>query len=329
MKKFLSLLLTGVMSYSISDGKITLSVLKSDSVDTGVKFAEGKQTYNYAKKTVTTTGGAANGTYVVDANAYFFVASYNTSTQTTSYSVVKASELKKDQNPGSQAGNTADYAYKTVNGVKTMLFGVLELDGSVVASAADYAFANANASYVLADGKHIVQMVVTSATGEEVTIQKVVDSQRSAKNDVTKWNKLKGRVITYTLNAEGNVEGDPSVIATGNVSTANAVEAGKWYKLNVQGWNASTGYVINTGSARGNAEYVNIASDAKIHYVDVAADGSAKLVSDGEVKLAAQGDTTTASVLAYVQEVNGVNTITDIFVEVEGEAIGAIVTARS
>lgn len=172
-------------------------------------------------------------------------------------------------------------------------------------------------------------MVVTSATGEEVTIKKVVDSQTSAKGDVDKWNKLKGRVITYTLNAEGNVEGDPSVIATGNVSTANAVEAGKWNKLNVQGWNASTGYVINTGSARGNAEYVNIASDAKIHYVDVAADGSAKLVSDGEVKLAAQGDTTIASVLAYVQEVNGVNTITDIFVEVEGEAIGAIVTARS
>lgn len=325
-------LLKGVMSYSISDGKITLSVLKSDSADTGVKFAEGKQTYNYAKKTVATDdnkAGAANGTYVVDANAYFFVVSYNASTQATSYSVVKASELKKDQNPGSQSTFTADYAYKTVNGVKTLLFGVLELDGSVVASAADYAFANANASYVLADGKHTVQMVVTSATGEEVTIKKVVDSQTSAKGDVDKWNKLKGRVITYTLNAEGNVEGDPSVIATGNVSTANAVEAGKWNKLNVQGWNASTGYVINTGSARGNAEYVNIASDAKIHYVDVAADGSAKLVSDGEVKLAAQGDTTIASVLAYVQEVNGVNTITDIFVEVEGEAIGAIVTARS
>ena len=325
-------LLKGVMSYSISDGKITLSVLKSDSADTGVKFAEGKQTYNYAKKTVATDDnkdGAANGTYVVDANAYFFVVSYNASTQATSYSVVKASELKKDQNPGSQSTFTADYAYKTVNGVKTLLFGVLELDGSVVASAADYAFANANASYVLADGKHTVQMVVTSATGEEVTIKKVVDSQTSAKGDVDKWNKLKGRVITYTLNAEGNVEGDPSVVATGNVSTANAVEAGKWNKLNVQGWNASTGYVINTGSARGNAEYVNIASDAKIHYVDVAADGSAKLVSDGEVKLAAQGDTTTASVLAYVQEVNGVNTITDIFVEVDGEAIADIVATRA
>lgn len=330
-------LLTGVMSYSISDGKITLSVLKSDSVATGVKFAEGKQTYNYAKKTVATDdnkAGAANGTYVVDANAYFFVVSYNASTQATSYSVVKASELKKDQNPGSQSTFTADYAYKTVNGVKTLLFGVLELDGSVVASAADYAFANANASYVLADGKHTVQMVVTSATGEEVTIKKVVDSQTSAKGDVDKWNKLKGRVITYSLNAEGNVEGDPSVVAAGNISSSvKTVEAGKWNKLNVQGWNASTAYVINKGdgsSALTDAEYVNIASDVKIHYVDVnTTDHSAKLVSDGEVKLDDSTDVATATALAYVQEVNGVKTITDIFVEVDGEAIADIVATRA
>lgn len=329
-----SSLLTGVMSYSISDGKITLSVLKSDSAATGVQFAEGKQTYNYAKKTVTTTGGAADGTYVVDANAYFFVASYNTSTQTTSYSVVKASELKKDQKPGSQSANTADYAYKTVNGVKTMLFGVLELDGSVVASAADYAFANANASYVLVDGKHTVQMVVTSATGEEITIKKVVDSQTSAKGDVDKWNKLKGRVITYSLNAEGNVEGNPSVVAAGNISSnVKTVEAGKWNKLNVQGWNASTAYVINKGVATTvltDAEYVNIASDVKIHYVDVnTTDHSAKLVSDGEVKLDDSSDVATATALAYVQEVNGVKTITDIFVEVDGEAIADIVATRA
>ena len=330
-------LLTGVMSYSISDGKITLSVLKSDSVATGVKFAEGKQTYNYAKKTVATDdnkAGAANGTYVVDANAYFFVVSYNASTQATSYSVVKASELKKDQNPGSQSTFTADYAYKTVNGVKTLLFGVLELDGSVVASAADYAFANANASYVLADGKHTVQMVVTSATGEEVTIKKVVDSQTSAKGDVDKWNKLKGRVITYSLNAEGNVEGNPSVVAAGNISSSvKTVEAGKWNKLNVQGWNASTAYVINKGdgsSALTDAEYVNIASDVKIHYVDVnTTDHSAKLVSDGEVKLDDSTDVATATALAYVQEVNGVKTITDIFVEVDGEAIADIVATRA
>ena len=202
---------------------------------------------------------------------------------------------------------------------------MLELDGSVVASAADYAYANEYARYDLIDGKHTVQMVVTSATGETVTIKKVFDDQGSAKTAVDAWNKLKGKVVKYDLNAKGNVEGDPTVIAAGNISTVNTVEAGKWNKLNVQGWNASTGYVINTGAASGTAEYVNIASDAKIHYVDVnATDNAAKLVSDGEVKLATSGDKTTASVLAYVQKVNGVNTITDIFVEIDGANISFI-----
>ena len=317
-----------VFSYSISNGKITLRVLVDDKATTGVKFGAGKQTYDHAKNTVAADDGASgstNGTYVVDANAYFFVESYNVTDQTYSYSVVKASELKKDQNPGTKATTTSDFGFKTVNGVKTLLFGVLKLDGSVVASAADYAYANEYARYDLIDGKHTVQMVVTSAAGEPVTIKKVFDDQGSAKTAVDAWNKLKGKVVKYDLNAKGNVEGDPAVIAAGNISTANTVEAGKWNKLNVQGWNASTGYVINTGAVSGTAEYVNIASDVKIHYVDVTGTTSnfaAKLVSDGEVKLAS--DPTTASVLAYVQKVNGVNTITDIFVEIDGADISFI-----
>lgn len=315
-----------VFSYSTSNGKITLRALVSDKADNGVKFGTGKQTYDHAKNTVATDDGASgstNGTYVVDANAYFFVKS--TVADKTSYSVVKASELKKDQQPGAHAVNTSDFGFKTVNGVKTLLFGVLELDGSVVASAADYAYANEYARYDLIDGKHTVQMVVTSATGEPVTIKKVFDDQGSAKTAVDAWNKLKGKVVKYDLNAKGNVEGDPAVIAASNISTVNTVEAGKWNKLNVQGWNASTGYVINTGAVSGAAEYVNIASDVKIHYVDVnAASDAAKLVSDGEVKLAASSDRNTASVLAYVQKVNGVNTITDIFVEIDGANISFI-----
>lgn len=316
-----------VFSYSISNGKITLRVLVDDKATTGVKFGAGKQTYDHAKNTVATddsASGSTNGTYVVDANAYFFVESYNVTDKTYSYSVVKASELKKDQKPGTKATTTSDFGFKTVNGVKTLLFGVLKLDGSVVASAADYAYANEYARYDLIDGKHTVQMVVTSAAGEPVTIKKVFDDQGSAKTAVDTWNKLKGKAVKYDLNAKGNVEGDPAVIATGNISAVNTVEAGKWNKLNVQGWNASTGYVINTGAASGAAEYVNLASDVKIHYVDVnAAGNAAKLVSDGEVKLAI--DQTTASVLAYVQKVNGVNTITDIFVEIDGADINFIV----
>ena len=310
--------LNRVYSYSISDGKITLYQLMDDSA-AKIDFQTGVQSYTAANKTVSV--GAKK--YVVDSNAYFFVKS--TVAGKTSYSVVKASELTKDQDAAAGASANNDFAVKNVKGIETLLFGVLELDKSVVASAADYAYANEYARYDLIDGKHTVKMVVTSATGESVTIKKIAENQTQAKKAVDDWNKLKGKVIAYSLNAKGNVEGDPAVIAAGNISTMNTVEAGKWNKLNVQGWNASTGYVINTGAASGKAEYVNIASDVKIHYVDVnTANNAAELVSDGEVKLATTGDMTTASVLAYVQEVKGIKTITDIFVEIDGAGISFI-----
>lgn len=313
-----------VYSYSISGGKITLYQLMDDSA-ANIGFKTGAQSYTAANKTVSAGGKH----YVVDANAYFFVKS--TVNNKTSYSVVKASELTKDQTAAASASANNDFAVKTVNGIETLLFGVLELDKSVVASAADYAYANENARYDLIDGKHTVQMVVTSAAGEPVTIKKIADNQTQAKKAVDDWNNLKGKVITYSLNAEGNVESDPTVIATGNISSGvKAVEAGKWNKLNVQGWNASAAYVINKGDATTvltDAEYVNIASDVKIHYVDVTATSpkfAAKLVSDGEVKLAGSSDVTTVSVLAYVQEVNKVKVITDIFVEIDGTDITGI-----
>lgn len=313
-----------VYSYSISGGKITLYQLMDDSA-ANIGFKTGTQSYTAANKTVSAGGKH----YVVDANAYFFVKS--TVNNKTSYSVVKASELTKDQTAAAGASANNDFAVKTVNGIETLLFGVLELDKSVVASAADYAYANEYARYDLIDGKHTVQMVVTSAAGEPVTIKKIADNQTQAKKAVDDWNNLKGKVITYSLNAEGNVESDPTVIATGNISSGvKAVEAGKWNKLNVQGWNASAAYVINKGDTTTvltDAEYVNIASDVKIHYVDVTATSpklAAKLVSDGEVKLAGSSDVTTVSVLAYVQEVKGVKTITDIFVEIDGTDITGI-----
>lgn len=312
-----------VYSYSISGGKITLYQLMDDSA-ANIGFKTGAQSYTAANKTVSAGGKH----YVVDANAYFFVKS--TVNNKTSYSVVKASELTKDQTAAGGASANNDFAVKTVNGIETLLFGVLELDKSVVASAADYAYANEYARYDLIDGKHTVQMVVTSAAGEPVTIKKIADNQTQAKKAVDDWNNLKGKVITYSLNAEGNVESDPTVIAAGNISSGvKAVEAGKWNKLNVQGWNASAAYVINKGDTTvlTDAEYVNIASDVKIHYVDVTATSpklAAKLVSDGEVKLAGSSDVATVSVLAYVQEVKGVKTITDIFVEIDGTDITGI-----
>lgn len=314
-----------VFSYSISDGKITLRALVSDAAADGIKFAQGVQDYDHTNKSlkVDTAGDDSSYTTIpVSADAFFFVKS--TVGGKTSYSVVKASELAKDQT-SQNAAITADYATREVNGITSVLFGTLDLTTSIVASGAEYAYANAEARYDLIDGKHTVQMVVTSATGEEVTIKKVVDSQQSAKTEVDAWNALKGKVISYNLNAEGNVEGTPAKIASGNISSANTAEAGKWNKLNLKGWSSTLASAIANGNTGGTKAYINVAADVKIHYVDVnASSNAAELVTGDEVTLTVGADTV-SSALAYVQEVNGVNTITDIFVEKDGAEIGFIV----
>ena len=308
-------LLNGVMSYSISDGKITLRVLKTDS---NITFAKGVQDYIHSNKTVkvdTAGSDSSYTTYAVDSNAYFFVKS--TVDGKTKYSVVKASELAKDQISENTA-TTADYAHKVVNGVPTLLFGTLDLKSSVVASDADYAFVKSNASYVLVDGKHTVQMTVANNKGEEVIIKKTYSDLTSANGEISTWNALRGKVITYTVNSEGNVE---SIKKVDNVNSATSVAAEKWNKIEIQGWNNN---VANVKVASGASdELVNVASDVKIHYVDATSNsnyaslttgsGVENTVTDGQ-----------QSAFAYVQNVNGVNTITDIFVEVSGAKINLV-----
>ena len=300
-----------VYSYTISDGKITLKELLSD---TTVKFQTGVQSYKDSTNTVSVKDGK---TYLVDANAYFFVKS-TVGSNAPKYSVVKASELSKDQT-ARDAAVANSFAYKTVNGIDTLLFGTLDLGTSVIASGADYAYANANASYSLIDGKHVVQMVVTSDAGEDVTIQKTYDDQISANNGVTEWNKFKGKVVTYTLGSDNNVD---SIKVVDQINGETTVKADQWNKLVVKGWSSTTAYVKSLSDSN-TAEYVNVASDVKIHYVDVTTGDStsAKLASESDVKT----DSTKTSVLAYVQDVNNVKTITDIFVEVDGDDISFIV----
>lgn len=309
-------LLNGVMSYSISDGKITLRVLKTDS---NITFAKGVQDYIHSNKTVkvdTAGSDSSYTTYAVDSNAYFFVKSTLDNGKTTKYSVVKASELAKDQISENTA-LTADYAHKVVNGVPTLLFGTLDLKSSVVASDADYAFVKSAASYALVDGKHVVQMTVANNKGEEVIIKKTYSDLTSANSDISTWNALRGKVITYTVNSEGNVE---SIKKVDNVNSATSVAADKWNKVEIQGWNNN---VANVKVASGASdELVNVASDVKIHYVDATSESYAVLSSSSGVE-----NTVTdgqQSAFAYVQSVNGVNTITDIFVEVSGAKIDLV-----
>lgn len=305
-------LLKGVMSYSISDNKITLKALKDDASATGIKFEQGVQDYDHNSKTVSvdTAGNNASYTkYAIDANAYFFVKS--TVDGTTKYSVVKASELNKSQTSVDSA-TTADFAYKSVNGVKTLLFGTLDLSTSLVAADAEYAFVK-TAATVTADGSNwVVSMTVADTKNEEVTIKKTFTDRTSADTDAKTWNGLRGKVITYTLTSEGNVEKIDKV--TGG--TANTLNIDKWNQMEIVGWNNN---VANVKVGTGAEQLLSVASDVKIHFVDATSESYVQL-TDGSID-GYQSKTGVLSAYAYVQKIDNVDTITDIYVEVNGDSL--------
>ena len=303
-------LLTGVMSYSISDNKITLKALKGDNT---IKFAKGVQDYKHNSKTVevdTDGNDTVESTLALDSNAYFFVKS--TVDGTTKYSVVKASELNKNQVSVNTA-TAADYAYKEVNGVKTLLFGTLDLSTSLVASDAEYAYVK-TAATVTADGSnYVVSMTVADTKNEEVTIKKTFTDRTSADTDAKTWNGLRGKVITYTLTSEGNVETIDKVAG----GTANTLTYDKWNQVEITGWNNN---VANVKVGTGSEQLLSVASDAKIHYVDATSSSSYTQLTDGSMD-GYKSKTGVLSAYAYVQKVDNVDTITDIFVEVNGDSI--------
>lgn len=302
-------LLTGVMSYSISDNKITLKALKGDST---ITFAQGVQDYDHNSKTVMVSDTTK---YAIDANAYFFVKS--TVDGTTKYSVVKASELNKSQTSVDSA-TTADFAYKTVNGVKTLLFGTLDLSSSLVASDAEYAYVK-TAATVTADGSnYVVSMTVADTKNEEVTIKKTFTDRTSADTDAKTWNGLRGKVITYTLTSEGNVEKIDPVSG----GTANTLTYDKWNQMVIVGWNNNVANV-KIGDGTAGEKLLSVASDAKIHFVDATSNSSYTQLTDGSID-GYQSKKDTLSAYAYVQKIDNVDTITDIYVEVNGDSIANI-----
>lgn len=307
-----------VLSYSISDGKITLRTLKNDS---NITFKNGTLEYNNSKKIVNDTDATAE--YAIDANAYFFVKS--TVSGKTSYSVVKASELAKNQTSQSAGA----YAVKSVNNISTLLFGVLNLNTSVVASDATYAFVNTDASYKLVNGKHTVEMGVILPDGTTTTIKNdTYADAASANTAIGNWKNLRGKVVTYTVDSNGNVTADPTKVVAADqyayssqVDNDGALTAEKWNKLSIVGWNGNVvSAVVNGNKGDDNSAYVStlvaVASNVKIHYVDCTSKTYA--VSDDAAKVEPSTSTAVQSAYAYVQTINGIDTITDIFVEVDG-----------
>ncbi|MBM6918648.1 S-layer homology domain-containing protein [Intestinimonas butyriciproducens] len=306
-----------VYSYSISGDEITLRALKNDSTTT---FESKYQKYNYNSKKVEVASDNLFTTdkdeYAVADTAYFFVKNSKDEND-VKYSVVKASELNKTQT----SITDASFGYKDVSGIPTFLFGVLELESSVVSSEAEYAFVKTVANYALVDGDHLAQMTVILPDGTEEVIQKEFSDAASAKDAVADWNAFRGNVVTYEIDVDGYVDGDVEAVTVAKDSAALADET--WNKLQIVGWNNSVANVKVNKKA--DAELVAVASDVKIHYVDCTTNAYAVIDSASKVPAT---DTESAadnqSALAYVQDVNGVMTITDIFVEVDGASAASL-----
>ena len=311
-----------VVSYSLSNNKITLSQLQQDSSDDGIKFGNTTMGYDNSNK-------RAAG-YVVSEDAYFFVVGdMNKGANKWNdykYSVVKASELNKTLT----GGLDAVFATKKVNNINSVVFGVIGIQNNAIGESAKYAFVKSAPSVTMVDGKYVTQLTVVLPDGTEQVIKK---SYTTASNAYTLANQgwssanVRGKVITYDLDADGDVSGTtltkiaPRAL-TGNIGTANADEG--WYKVRITGWNGTVAQVDEGAVEPAYNQTLNIASDAKIHIVDTE-DESYGVYSEGsvvEVEKDDNGDAKThISALIYVENVGGNATITHIFSEEDGKEI--------
>lgn len=315
-----------VYSYSLSNNKITLNELKDDSSVNGIKFHTGKQSYNNSSKRYVING--AN--QVLADDAYFFVKSNaNLDASKVKYSVVKASELGK--NMDAYNNPVTDYAVKKINNIDTVVFGTLVVEGNAVATAAEYAFVKSAPSYTTVDGNHVAQMTVVLPNGEEQVIKDTFTTADGAYQKINQWTAYRGKLISYDVDADGDVDGDLRQISTTTYSTTPANE--KWYAVRILGWNGS---VASVDGGHGTSSMIlNIASDVKTHIVDAPSgtrtyfnysDGS--VVETAQVEKEGTTDETemskVPSAIVYINEVNGQKVITDIFCEEDGNAIGVL-----
>ena len=325
-----------VYSYSISDNKITLSELKEDASPNGIQFHRGVQAYNHNTKRYTIDG--ANK--VLSEDAYLFVKS-NADTSKPKYSVVKASELGKSMESNLAEGyktDNVDFATKKINGIDTVVFGTLAVKGNAVATAAEYAFVKSAPSYTTVDGDHVAQMTVVLPNGEEQVVKDTFSNASGAYEKIGEWTDLRGKVISYDVDAAGDAENVKQISLTSYSLTNNKLTNDKWYAVRILGWN---GTVANVDNGNGSESVVlNVASDVKTHIVD-GPSGSRKYFnySDGSVVETAQiedpedEDKTVIgnfkSAIIYVSEVNGQQVITDIFCEEDGNDINALTSVPS
>ena len=294
-----------VLAYSLSGDKIILKELLGDD-DT--KFATGKTEFKDSSNTVV----VGNEEYRVNDDTYFFVKTQEEGKK-AEYEVVKASELSRDQT--SQAASTS-YATKTVNNIPTFMFGVLDLNEAIKAKGADYVFAANSARVESAENDEWNAVItVLDENGEEVTLTKSHSDQASAQTTANDWNALKGQVVTYTTNADGEVD---DFEAVENAQSTDKLDNDKWNQVTVIGWSDGSAYVqLADGTTLKNVKY---ADDVKMFGIDCSEDPAQwdGVASDVEEAVKGEDGKYTVNAYAYVELDGTTQVITDIFFDVNG-----------
>ena len=292
-------------TYSISDGKITLNLIKTkDALDgNNATYMTAAGPISFTEKTDIAT--IKNVQYRTNDASYFFVKDGD-----GDYSVVKASELKADVT--TSTANKMFVAQK-VNGFNTLLAGVLEIASVPTSKAMDYYFVTGNASYMgKVDDKYVVELPVNAA-GEATVLTFKYDSEASAANDMKTINTMKGELITVALNSDGSVDVSSGTKGMTSITLKTTVvpDVNTWYKANLTTWDKDAKSAVVDG------KIVTIADDVKIFNVDVTADGNKLVEGDSAVK----SDGTATSVAVYF---NADKEISVIFCEVDGADISNI-----
>ena len=264
-----------IMEYVMVDGKVYFKALDSEIATSG----NGAVDVSENKFTVGTT------TYLMNEDTYFFVVKAD-----NKYAVVKGSELKADIN--TVANSTIMF---NESGFKYVTCAVLD-DSTTAASSAVVAIAANQVTQELNDkNETIYKLEVTKLDGTPVVLM--------AKND-TALNAVKGKFMTYKLDANGYIVADDTKVVT--VGTADALK-----------------YAEDNAIVLRDASYMELAKDAKIYYVDAYKSGSDNriIVSEGEgfVLSVETAENTFADSVLYTKNTEG--KITQLIMEINGEAI--------
>ena len=289
-----------VLSYSITDGKITLKAIETeaslnqDGKLTYMSTGSGNAVFVNTKNNIATVGTDKDtGTqYKVNDSTIFFVKSGD------KYSVVKASELQNDVKTNN--AKNAIFAAQKVNGFDTLLAGVL--DGSLPVAVEDYYFVTGTPNYIgKVDGKYTIEMPVNAA-GTESKLTFKYDDDNSINADLATLNGYVGKLVKVDQKGDTLLVNEVSKITI----------SGNWKKGSLTAWDGKSAVVDNA--------FVSIADGAKIFNVDVTGDpaNAAKQVEGDSVTFSEGGK----SNAVYLTNDDG--KIVAIFTEVDGADISFI-----